>query len=199
MGNGPNTPRNPKPDPGKHPDNIRDLALIKKYKETGDSHFIGEIFHHHQDLILGTCIKFLKNREEGQDACADIFVKLLKKLKTHDVTNFKSWLYSLTRYHCLENLRNTKGIVVEEFQPEKIDESFMETPDYEHLDTEAQSESERLKAALGKLKEHQRVCVQLFYLENLSYQEIMEQTGYELKKVKSYIQNGKRNLKQLLS
>lgn len=199
MGNGTPSKHSPKPDPGSLPGNTRDLALIKQYKESGNNRYVGELFTLYQNLILGTCIKYLKDREEGKDACMDIFESLLGKLQNHEVTNFKSWLYSLCRNHCLMKLRKMKGIIEEEYLPEKIDESFMETPDYEHLASEAQSESERLKAALGKLKEHQRVCVQLFYLEELSYREVADKTGFEMKKVKSYIQNGKRNLQQFLS
>ena len=179
--------------------NEKDLDLINRYQETGNNRYIGELFQQYQNLILGTCIKYLKDRETAKDATMDIFEGLLGKLSSHEVSNFKSWLYTFTRNHCLMYIRKRKGIIEEEFQPEKIEKTFMESPDFEHLDSEAQSESEVLKAAMAQLKDHQRRCIQLFYLEELSYRDVADRTGFELKKVKSYIQNGKRNLQLLLS
>ena len=176
-----------------------DLDLIGQYKATEDNRLVGELFRRHQHMILGTCIKYLKHKEEAKDASMDIFEELLVKLLRHDVSNFKSWLYSLTSNHCRMKIRKRKGIVEEEFSPEKNETYFMETPDYEHLDSEAQSEVDLLHHALSQLKEHQATCVRLFYLEELSYKEVAVKTGFELKKVKSYIQNGKRNLQLILS
>lgn len=180
-------------------ESLSDLELIKLYKESGNNHYVGVLFTRYDHLILGTAIKYLKHKEEARDASMDIFEELLDKLMRHEVSNFKSWLYSLTCNHCLMKIRKRKGIIEEEFQAEKNETYFMESPSFEHLDSEAQSETELLKSALSKLKEHQRVCVELFYLKEMSYKEVSEITGHELKKVKSYIQNGKRNLQLLLS
>lgn len=178
---------------------LSDLDLIEKYKATEDNRHVGELYQRYTHLILGTCLKYLKNREEAQDACMDIFEELLGKLLHHEVSNFKSWLYSLTRNHCLMKMRKQKGIQVVDIQNEKIENRFMESPDFEHLDNEAQSESDLLRQALTHLKDHQRTCVELFYLKEMSYKQVADHTGFELKKVKSYIQNGKRNLLLILS
>ena len=176
-----------------------DLELIARYKETEDNQFVGELFKRYTHLILGTCIKYLKSQQDAQDAMMDIFEELLKKLLAHNVTNFKSWLYSLTRNHCLMKIRKNKGITEVGIENENFENYFMETPDFEHLDTESRSEEDLLYEALAQLKEHQKVCVELFYIKELSYQQVSEKTGFELKKVKSYIQNGKRNLQLILS
>ena len=54
---------------------------------------------------------------------------------------------------------------------------------------------EQMQSALEQLNQEQRTCISLYYLENHSYQEISTKTGYNGDQVKSYIQNGKRNLK----
>ena len=74
---------------------------------------------------------------------------------------------------------------------------FMENePELHPIDEEL---NESLKNALAhcieKLKAEQKSCIQLFYFENKCYREIAERLYMEEKKVKSYIQNGKRNLK----
>lgn len=176
-----------------------DLDLIRRYKETGDNRFVGELFQRYTHLILGTCIKYLKSKADAQDAMMDIFEELLRKLKTHEVSNFKNWLYSLSRNHCLMKIRKNKGITVVDIENEKIEHKFMESPTYEHLDNEEPSESERLAGALAQLKDNQKQCVELFYLKEMSYKQVADHTGFEMKKVKSYIQNGKRNLLLILS
>ena len=49
------------------------------------------------------------------------------------------------------------------------------------------------------LNPEQKQTVELFYLQEKSYKEIVDQTGFSMNDVKSYIQNGKRNLKIMLS
>ena len=180
-------------------DQMSDQELINKYKETEDSRFIGDLYQRYAHLVLGTCIRYLKNEAEGQDAVADIFEELMDKLLKHEVSNFKSWLYTLARNHCLMKLRKKKPIKEVELEEEKIQDQFVENPDFEHLNNEEQSQEDILHQALSQLKEPQKVCVELFYLKEKSYKEVADITGYDLKKVKSYIQNGKRNLKLLLT
>jgi RNA polymerase sigma-70 factor (ECF subfamily) len=52
-----------------------------------------------------------------------------------------------------------------------------------------------LEKCIETLGDEQKQCVKLFYLQEKCYKEITESTGFDMNKVKSYIQNGKRNLK----
>ena len=176
-----------------------DLALILNYKKSKDPRFVGELFNRYSDLVVGACMKYLKHQEESKDASMDIFEELLVKLLAHDISNFKSWLYSLTRNHCLMKLRKVKHITQVDIQDEKIESRFMEKPDFEHLIDESISEAEQLHKAVAQLKDNQRKCIELFYLKELSYKQVSEKTGLDLKQVKSNIQNGKRNLQLILS
>lgn len=180
-------------------DQMSDQELIIKYQETENTHFIGDLYSRYAHLVLGTCIRYLKDEEAGKDAVADIFEELMKKLLKHEVSNFKSWLYTLARNHCLMKLRKKKPFKEVELEEEKIQDQFVENPDFEHLNNEEQSQEEILQSALNQLKEPQKICVELFYLKEKSYKEVADITGYDLKRVKSYIQNGKRNLKLLLT
>ena len=76
--------------------------------------------------------------------------------------------------------------------------NVMESDEFLHLLSEEESSEEQLKAlhhCLEKLPEEQRTSITRFFLEEMSYADIVEQTGFTLNNVKSYIQNGKRNLK----
>lgn len=142
-------------------------------------------------LVYGLCLKYLKNREASQDAVMQIFEKLIEAVRKHEIQNFKSWLYVLAKNHCLMTLRS-KGL-----PPEEINEAIMETSYQLHHNEEVDLESNlaKLKKCIEELQNEQKQCVELFFLKKNPYQVISDKTGYDLKKVKSYIQNGKRNLK----
>ncbi|MFN8393463.1 MAG: sigma-70 family RNA polymerase sigma factor [Bacteroidia bacterium] len=176
-----------------------DLELLAEYKATKDKKYVGELFHRHKHLVLGVCMKYLKHSEEAKDASMDIFEELMTKLLEHEVRSFRSWLHTVCRNHCLMRTRKDKGISEVDVQNEKIENQLMESTDIEHLVDEKQDETEVLHAAIAKLNDGQRECIRLFYLKELSYKEVADTLGMDLKQVKSNIQNGKRNLQIVLS
>lgn len=172
-------------------DQRTDEDLLSSYQSTSDSEIIGVLFNRYVHLVYGLCLKYLKDRDEAQDAVMEIFESLQKKLKTHQVQHFKSWLYMVSKNHCLMHLRKQSPI-------EKINGSIMENDLIMHPKDEEQSIDEDLTAlerCLEQLRDDQQQCVRLFYLKQHSYEEVSQLTSFALKKVKSYIQNGKRNLK----
>lgn len=141
-------------------------------------------------------MKYLKNPEEAKDAVQQIFLKTITELHKYKVDYFKSWLYMVAKNHCLMKLRDKSKYSVE------INERIMATPDEAEnkIDyIEKDIELSNMAAALQQLNKEQRECLTLFYLNKKSYQDIVAQTGYTLLQVKSHIQNGKRNLKIMLS
>jgi len=144
------------------------------------------------DLVFGVCLKYLKERESSKDAVMSIYQELVNKLQTHTVDNFKSWLYVVARNYCLMQLRKEKRTVIVEFQPE-----FMQSEDFSHLDDvlEKEKEFQKLGKCIGALNEEQKNIIQLFYLEGKCYNEIVSLTGLEWNRIRSLVQNGRRNLK----
>lgn len=178
---------------------IEDLEWIDRYKQSGDMAILGELYRKYMHLVYGVCLKYLKDRDQAQDEVMAVFEVLVEKLVDHKVENFKSWLYVLTKNHCLMLLRKEKSHKTKEeqfFVEQSMEsESFLHPIDEEDV---IESHHDRLHDCIERLKEEQKQCVLLFYLESKSYQEIVDITQFELKKVKSYIQNGKRNLKMCL-
>ncbi len=151
--------------------------------------YLGVLYHRYMHLVYGVALKYLKDPDLSKDVVMQIFEVLVEKLPYHQVTNFKSWLYVVSKNHCLGMLRKKPPV-------ESIDHIFMETQEKLHLNGEDREGNEvDLTVALSSLTSHQRRCIQMFYYEKKSYQEIASETGYSQNKVKSYIQNGKRNLK----
>lgn len=174
------------------PQNIADETILATFRK-GDRIAIHHLYQKYLHVIYGVCLKYLQNREDAQDATSTLFEKFHTLKIPEDINNLKTWLYVVTKNHCLMQLRKTKR----EFS-QAIPEDVMES-DYElhPIDRAMQKERELaiLMNCIDALKDEQKACIDLFYLKKHCYQEVAEQTGFEIKKVKSYIQNGKRNLK----
>lgn len=177
---------------------LSDEALLAEFRQKQDMNLLGILYERYMTLVYGLCLKYFKEREQAKDMVMQIFEKLAQKILQNEVTHFKSWLYVLARNECLMALRKKNQIFLQEFWLDSDDES-MEKSAWGHLIDEEQESNENalqlLEKGLEVLSDEQKVCIRLFYLEKKSYQEICEQTGYEMSKVKSYIQNGKRNLR----
>lgn len=171
---------------------ISDADLARQYKLFGDITVLGELYNRHMPLVFGVSLKYLKDREESRDAVMQIFEKLVHSLREHEVVHFKSWLYVTARNYCLMQLRLNKNTKFQEITP-----LFMESESIPHLDEEAETEGNlvKMEKCIEQLIHEQKHCVQLFYLEKKCYKEIITLTGFDLNNVKSFIQNGKRNLK----
>jgi RNA polymerase sigma-70 factor (ECF subfamily) len=147
-------------------------------------------------LVFGLCLKYLQNREDASDAVMQVFEKLVVEVPKHNIQNFKSWLYVLAKNHCLMQIRSDKSQSRQMDNWIKEQEQFMEFyPDLHPIDETGGDGHPGLKDCIEKLKLEQKTCVELFYFQNKSYREISQILEMEEKKVKSYLQNAKRNLK----
>ena len=171
---------------------LTDEALLNEFKKGNDQQTLAQLYLRYTDLVYGVCMKYLKDAEAAKDAVMNIYQELLTKLQTHAVENFKSWLYVVAKNHCLMQLRKDKKMVTVEFTP-----AVMQSEDFSHLDNVLDKENElkKLEYCIEHLPDEQKQSIQLFYLDNKCYNEIVEQTGYEWNTVRSLIQNGRRNLK----
>jgi RNA polymerase sigma factor (sigma-70 family) len=174
--------------------NYSDNELINVFLKTDDNAYVGILYQRYGHLCLGLSIKYLKNKDEAQDAVIQIFANLIKDLKKYKIEYFKSWLYTYTKNFCLMELRKRQSTLKKELELYENAHLFVDNPDPEHLN-EKERQITLMERAIDLLNEDQKVCIHLFYLKNKSYNEITEITGYSANDVKSYIQNGKRNLK----
>ncbi|QGY46717.1 sigma-70 family RNA polymerase sigma factor [Maribellus comscasis] len=171
--------------------------LLADYLANKDMNVLGELYKRYMHLVYGVCLKYFKEREKSQDAVILIFEKLLIEIEKHKIRNFKSWLYVVAKNHCLMELRKTKAGKIISIADENEMAAFMEIePELHPIDREADEINEQaLNDCIERLKNEQKNCIRLFYYENKSYREICIILELEEKKVKSFIQNGKRNLK----
>ena len=169
-----------------------DAELIEQYKRSSDLAVLGDLYQRYMELVYGLCLKYLKEPEDAQDAVMAIFEELITKLQKHEVANFKSWFYTLAKNHCLMRLRSVKRTPVM-----KMKEEFMQSEENGHLEDVMLREEnfKKLEYCMGQLATDQRQVIELFYLQGKCYNEISAETGIEWNSVRSYIQNGRRNLK----
>jgi RNA polymerase sigma factor (sigma-70 family) len=174
---------------------IDDNELLQRFYTDHNNEWLGILLQRYTLLLLGVCMKYLKNEEEAKDSVQQVFLKAINELHKYKVAYFKSWIYMVAKNHCLMKLRDKGKYAVE------INEMVQALPQDE-TDTIGYIEKDRtlddLSHALTELNKEQQLCVTLFYLEKKSYQEISEQTQFTMLQVKSHIQNGKRNLKLLM-
>lgn len=170
-----------------------DEELLHRYKQTGNSEHFGELYNRYIPLVYGLNLKYLQNSEMAQDAVMDIFEDILPKALTYDIREFRTWIYSVARnhaYHLLNDkkLKNTLEIIPEIVESDEIVSLFEE-------DDADEEKRNALNQCLDQLPDAQKTAIIKFFLEDKSYADIVDETGYQLKSVKSHIQNGKRNLK----
>ncbi|MDC0584569.1 sigma-70 family RNA polymerase sigma factor [Bacteroidales bacterium] len=176
----------------------QDLYLIQRYKNSHNLDVLGELFHQYIHLVYGLCLKYLLDREESKDAVSAIFELLIVEIEKHEITNFKSWLYVVSKNYCLGELRKKNN--EEKKKNEFLSVEFMESTEISHpIDGYIGNDlSDSLKVCIEKLKDEQKKCISLFYYQDTCYRDIAEKLDIDIKKVKSFIQNGKRNLKKCI-
>lgn len=179
---------------------ITDDELVAVYQTTADKEAVGELFRRHSLMCFAVCNKYLCDEEKAKDAAMFVFEGLFTSLTRNSIHNFKGWLYTVCKNHCLMQLRKPAMEVLIGGQYEETNSFFVEMDTLLHLDSvEKEHKLQALESAMGGLNDKQRVCIHLFYLKRKTYEEISYETGYSIKDVKSYIQNGKRNLKNHLN
>jgi RNA polymerase sigma factor (sigma-70 family) len=174
------------------PTNETDEELVAAYQKTGELKWASQLYQRYMELVYGVCLKYLKIPEDAQDATIALFEEVSTKLSRHEVANFKGWLYTVAKNHCLMRLRSQKK---EKTVP--FDGALMQSGENEHLNNVLEKEEQFrfMEVCLEQLVPEQRKSIELFYLEGKCYNEIAAATGLEWNKIRSFIQNGRRNLK----
>src|SRR5829696_3685725 len=166
-------------------EHISDQELLEYYYDNNNQEWIGILLQRYTLLLLGVCMKYLKDETEAKDCVQQIFLKVLTEIPKYKIEYFKSWLYMVAKNHCLMRLRDKGAKSVKELTNQNL--ADQETDKQELLQNELTYDL--LEQSIGELGEKQRICVDLFYLQKKSYQQITEQTGFNIMQVKSYIQN----------
>ncbi|MET0634722.1 MAG: sigma-70 family RNA polymerase sigma factor [Chitinophagaceae bacterium] len=172
-----------------------DKELADLYRDTGDMAVLGELYSRYMELVYGVCLKYFKEPEAAKDAVMQVFEELVSKLRKHTVDNFRAWLHQVAKNHCLMQLRTPRNLKTVEFNAD-----LMQNEETVHLNAvfEKEENFKRLEGCLDQLTGDQQRSIRLFYLDGKCYNEIVAETGIEWNQVRSFIQNGRRNLKNCM-
>ena len=171
---------------------LDDAELVTLYKQSGDLSVLGELYQRYMELVYGVCLKYFKDPETAKDSVMLIFEELVSKLKKHEVDNFRGWLHQVAKNHCLMQLRTPRNLKTVEFKADLV-----QNEENVHLNgiLEKEENFKKLANCMDTLTGDQQQAIRLFYLEEKCYNEIVEITGRDWNQVRSFIQNGRRNLK----
>jgi len=171
---------------------LTDAELVALYQQSDDLTVLGELYQRYMELVYGVCLKYLKDPEKAKDSVMQVFEELVLKLKKYEVDNFRGWLHQVAKNHCLMLLRTPKNLKTVEFNAD-----LMQNEENVHLNgvLEREENFKKLEYCIGTLTKEQQEAIRLFYLEEKCYNEIVAITGQEWNQVRSFIQNGRRNLK----
>lgn len=175
---------------------LTDEELLEHYKKSGHTEYFGELYNRYIPLLYGLCLKYLYDEAGAQDAVMELFEELLPKISRFEIKDFKCWLYRVGKNHCLQILRKKSNEISLDYTI-----NTMESDEFLHLLCEEGQTEEQIAAlyrCMKKIPGNQRISIQNFFMKEMSYADIAEETGYTIKNVKSYIQNGKRNLKNCI-
>ena len=180
--------------------NLTDPEVIQGYKSSQDERYLNELFSRYAYLVLFLCNKYFSNPDDSKDTTMEVLAKISRELTRHEVVDFKAWLYTVTRNLCVDKLRSNKSLNIHFLDINEQDSKhFMQFPEIDRLiaveDDNSLLQKEVLKEAVAALDSDQRECLMLFYYERKSYHEIMELKKWDMDKVRSHLQNARRNLK----
>ena len=185
---------------------ISESELLIEYRQNGDLSILGKLYEPQMEMVFAIAMKYFKDEDEAKDTVMALFEELILKLRNHEVENFKAWLGMVSRNYCLMALRKNSPEALVALTPsggffdgnnENSNHNFMEFSTTEHLtdDWDLEQNLTNLERCLETLNLEQKQAVELFFMQEKTYQEVSQLTGFEVNKVKSYLQNGKRNLK----
>ncbi len=180
---------------------LSDEDIILQYKSTLDNHYVGVLYERYAHIIFGICLKYLKNRHDAEDVMVEIYEKLEITLIQKEVGKFRNWLFVMVKNYCVSKLRSLQTETKRrQSYKDYVKHLTLQENDFTEIDENCTIlEEGQLAALVATLPHKQKICVASFYFENKSYKDIAEYLGESVGKIRSYIQNGRRNLKLMLS
>ncbi|MFM1930860.1 MAG: hypothetical protein RL226_163 [Bacteroidota bacterium] len=181
---------------GRRISKLTDEELVHRFRHHKEAKVVGELFNRYALSVLGICRKYNADDSSAEDAAMQVFELLFSLLEKHDIQRFGPWLMMVTRNHCLMQLRK-KDVV----RASSADEQALMKIEAESAENAVNKETmlQLMETKMDELKPEQKSCLEMFYKERMTYSEIATALGMDEKSVKSHLQNGKRNLKLLMT
>lgn len=197
------------PDANKEIQALSDKLLVDKFQETGDTAVLLELYNRYIGLIKGVCCNYFKF-QKLEDHCQGIFLDLALKVPKYKIDNFRSWLHTVVCNYCKTELGKRKRAAIGDYDLELAEKKVKKFMEFDGLDGltvllkkekeyEKSKQYQKLENCIKVLSVEQERCIKLFYFEDYCYKEIIQMTGFDYIKVRSCMENGRRNLYNCLN
>lgn len=165
-----------------------DAVLVTKVLLSGDKRAFGLLVDRYQIQVRGLLLKLSAgNSALADDLAQETFIRAYLKIKSLKLAiHFGPWLYRIAYNVYLEHRRRSK--TYDELE-EKHDTG--QAPTIEHAID--------IFSAMAQLREEERICVSMSYIEGFAHGDISKITGMPLGTVKTNINRGRQKLKEILS
>ena len=177
-----------------------ELILLAK---AGNEQALETLVKRHLSLVYGSCLRYLGNQDEAEDAVQEAFVKVWRNLKKIDPKKkFKAWVMEIAKNTCLDILKKKRAVPMSAFEDEAgfnyLAESLVST-DQSPSEAAEQSILRRvLNSALEKLSPAYQKVLSLYYKEGLNFREISDTLNEPLHTIKSRHRRAIINLRLIL-
>ncbi|GHV95534.1 RNA polymerase subunit sigma-24 [Spirochaetia bacterium] len=179
------------------PDGDIDDQLIVSQVVSGQKDLFRLLVRRHERAVYGMGLSFFRNAEDASDFTQDVFLKVYRSLSHFEGrSRFSTWLYKIAYNTAVNGVTRKKEYrsLAEEEWPDVL-ASDGETPERLLLRKAA---GEAVQEALQDLPERYRVCVDMFFFYDRSYQEIEVITGFPVNTIKSHVFRAKKLLREKL-
>ncbi|HZU43136.1 MAG TPA: RNA polymerase sigma factor [Terriglobales bacterium] len=177
-----------------------ELEAVVKRARQGDEAAVGEIHRRLFRRVLGLCWHMLGSREDAEDSCSEVFMRLPRVISTYAGSiPFERWLFSIASHQCIDQLRrrSREQRLFTDEDAELLPVAISATSPLNEL--VRQEKSDAVRDAISRLPAKFRVPLSLRYYGDLSYDEIANQLHMKRSHVATLIFRAKQELRQKLS
>jgi len=158
----------------------------------GQTELFRNIVDRYQKQIFRIGMYFFKNSEDASDFLQEVFIQAYTKLGTYkQLSPFKFWLLKIAYNFGISKTRTSKpnvSLPEEGIACDKSPEDLLEISETQIL----------VNKAINELPEKYRICIEMYFYEDLKYAEISRITGFPLNTVKSNVLRAKQLLRNSL-
>lgn len=176
-----------------------DIELIQQIL-AGDEAAFAELVKKHQKPVHALAWRKIGDFHIAEDITQDVFLAIYQRLHTlKDPKLFSGWMYVITTRLCATWIRKNriKTEPLEETEPTMLQkDAYSQHVVEERTKTASQTQRDVVKKLLAKLKESERTVMTLYYLGEMTVEEISRFLGVSAGTIKSRLQRARNRLQK---
>lgn len=183
-----------------------ELSGILEKAQNGDAEAFAILYNRVNDKNYKVAQYYMKNEQDSFDVLQDSYIKIYENLtqfRGNTWESFGAWTKKIIRNTALNHLKARRVIVFSDlmeknvkedgYEYDMVDESEASQPD---LVLEKKEAAETIRIMLSGLSEEQRICVLMYYMEQMSTTEIAKEIGCSVNTVKSRLGYARKHIQK---